>query len=93
MEQFPHITDIVITVDQDLQLETDFRLSQKQRIQLAVNHEVTLSYLTFKPFAKKAHQYLAMTSEDDRFLDLHPGSGHLRLHDSTAVRPDCPLTS
>lgn len=67
MEQFPHITDIVITVDQDLQLETDFRLSQKQRIQLAVNHEVTLSYLTFKPFAKKAHQYLAMTSEDDRF--------------------------
>lgn len=52
--------------DQDLQIETDFRLNQQQITELAVHHQVKISYLTFQPFAEKVHQYLVVTSERDR---------------------------
>lgn len=60
------IDQIVKDIDHDLQLETDFRLSATQRALLVLNHRVTISYLTFRPFAERAHKYLARTSQDDR---------------------------
>lgn len=60
------IEHVVKAVDSDLQLEADFRLSTRQRAQLVLDRRVTISYLTFRPFARRVHHYLAITSEDDR---------------------------
>lgn len=68
------IEERVQQLDHDLQLETDFRLSARQRASLVLNHHVTISHANFSPFAERAHRYLAITSEDDRgwscFQDL-----------------------
>ncbi len=58
--------DIVEIIDKDLQLETDFRLSRRQKLMLELNGEVTISHACFKLFADRAHQYLSLCNEDDR---------------------------
>lgn len=60
------IKEIVNIIDQDLQLETDFRLSRQQKLRLELEGQVTISYLIFKSFAKRTHRYLALCNEDDR---------------------------
>ena len=60
------IEEQVERLDHDLQLETDFRLSARQRAQLVLTHHVVVSHANFAPFAQRAHHYLAVTSEDDR---------------------------
>lgn len=61
-----NITKIVTAVVQDLQLETDFRLSSRQQALLQLNRQVNISHACFAPFARRAQQYLTVTSEDDR---------------------------
>lgn len=61
------IQDIVSKIDQDLQLETDFKLSERQKFKLALNRKVTISNAVFKPFAQRAHDYLALCNEDNRY--------------------------
>ena len=61
-----NIEEMVKQLNTALQLETDLRLSCRQRATLVLDRQVTISHAAFKPFARRAHHYLAITSEDDR---------------------------
>lgn len=62
----PKYNHLAHQIDDDLQLEFDFRLNKHQLSKLASSGHVRISYVIFKPYAEKLHQYLKVTSKRDQ---------------------------